>query len=103
MTSELRACDRQEVGKKQEGAKGASTGWPVRMGDVCADRRGGVCAEAKVQETPGRRGAVHARPEPVSHGIRKRLSQLENLKASSGVFVKRKTPASEHSGQSQFR
>lgn len=95
MTSELRACDRQEVGKKQEGAKGASTGWPVRMGDVCA--------EAKVQETPGRRGAVHARPEPVSHGIRKRLSQLENLKASSGVFVKRKTPASEHSGQSQFR
>lgn len=95
MTSELRACDRQEVGKKQEGAKGASTGWPVRMG--------GVCAEAKVQETPGRRGAVHARPEPVSHGIRKRLSQLENLKASSGVFVKRKTPASEHSGQSQFR
>lgn len=95
MTSELRACDRQEVGKKQEGAKGASTGWLVRMG--------GVCAEAKVQETPGRRGAVHARPEPVSHGIRKRLSQLENLKASSGVFVKRKTPASEHSGQSQFR
>lgn len=95
MTSELRACDRQEVGKKQEGAKGASTGWLVRMGDVCA--------EAKVQETPGRRGAVHARPEPVSHGVRKRLSQLENLKASSGVFVKRKTPASEHSGQSQFR
>lgn len=47
----------------------------------------------------GRRGAVHARPEPVSHGIRKRLSQLENLKASSGVFVKGRhqppnTPAS---------